>query len=610
MLKPKLYSKNSKKPHKIFAFDVETYGEFNDFYMGSVYSDDGAVVFYDKEAMKAYMNSNLIYKRKHYLVATNLMFDFFALYDYDELDDFNFIFRGSELITVRKTISGHISKQKRKINYIDTFHFATKMSLANLGKIIKFNKMPSPSFIGEIPTDEPYVSLLETKKSYTQKEYLETYNIRDSEVTYRFTKFFEDGLIEIGGELKPTIASISLNYFRLKYLKQRFKTPTDTECKSMFGAYYGGRTEVFKRGKVKNLYYYDINSLYPYVMTKDYPDPNYLIKVNQSCMYYINNFEGITEVIVKAPDSLKIPLLPLRTKDKLLFPIGTFKGSYTHVELRKAIKIGYKILKINSGIYFLHKVSVFKDFVKDSYKQRLKLKEAGNPLEYTFKIIMNSLYGKFGQRYDVKQNITFINNFDFSDENISKYVEVEILKDYFVVTKEECDKPPDFIQPIWSIYVTAYGRLELYKYFEQVGFDNVFYCDTDSIFTSVPLETGDKLGELKLEYKIKEGIIIKPKFYEINGMVKAKGLKGFNKKENLLNLIEEGKYVTTKFTKFKESLRRLENIRVNQKIIIEKFISFEDTKRFWNNKTFSVNELQYSSPLESVEIGKEIYDII
>jgi hypothetical protein len=336
----------------------------------------------------------------------------------------------------------------------------------------------------------------------------------------------------------------------------------------MYSGYYGGRTEAFKRGKISNIYYYDINSLYPYVMTKSYPDPNSLTNVNKSCLYYINNYEGLTKIKIKCPDYIKIPLLPLRTKDKLIFPTGIIEGTYTHIEIKKALQIGYELIEIYDGIYFKETINIFNNFVNDNYNNRMKLKKIGSPLEYVYKIILNSLYGKFGQRYDVKQNIYFINDFDFSDNNIKKYKEVEVLKEYFVVTKELCEKPPDFIQPIWSIYVTAYGRLELYELFEQVGFDEVYYCDTDSLFTTKLLKEGLKLGELKLEYKIKSGIIIKPKFYEINGIVKAKGLKGFNKKENLLSLLEEGKYTTTKFCKFKETLRRIDDFRVNEKVEI------------------------------------------
>jgi len=607
VLRPKKHTKNILKPHKIFSFDIETYGDMNTFYMGSVYDESGYQVFYNKEDMKKFILSKNVYRYKSYVIATNLMFDFFALFDYEELDNFNFIFRGSELLTCQKIIKN--KDRNRKVKFIDTFHFASKISLKNLGKIIGIDKYPSPYFIGEIPNNDLYISLLENKKTYTQKQYLEVYNIRDSEITYKFSKFFENSLINMGGELKPTIASISINYFRLKYLFENYRTPTNNECVFMYKGYYGGRTEVFKRGKIQNLYYYDFNSLYPSVMLYDYPDPNTLTMVNKSHTYYINNYDGVTKVKIKSPKNLKIPLLPLRVENKLIFPNGEFIGHYSHIELRKAISLGYEIIDIFEGVYFTKNINIFKNFVNDNYNSRLQYKKEKNPIEYVYKIILNSLYGKFAQKYDIKQNIHFVNDFDFSKENVMKYKEVEVLKDFFVITKEESEKVPEFIQPIWSIYVTAYGRLKLYEAFEDVGFNNVFYCDTDSLITNIKLSEGDKIGELKEEDFIKSGIIIKPKFYEINGYVKAKGLKGFNKKENLLQLIEEGKYSSWKFCKLKETLRSLSDLRVNQKILIEKKLSFEDNKRNWNNKIFSINELQDSIPL-IVKIEEDTHIIV
>lgn len=66
--------------------------------------------------------------------------------------------------------------------------------------------------------------------------------------------------------------------------------------------------------------------------------------------------------------------------------------------------------------------------------------------------------------------------------------------------------------------------------------DNLYYSDTDSLFLSCPLpqeKVGDKLGEFKLEYKIKEGVFIAPKVYGLileddNKIVKIKGSKNKN----------------------------------------------------------------------------------
>lgn len=90
-------------------------------------------------------------------------------------------------------------------------------------------------------------------------------------------------------------------------------------------AYYGGCTEVYKPYG-KNLFYYDVNSLYPYVALNSLP--------GLSCTYneYYNDISPDIEnlfgfyycKIDTTNTSVKyIGLLPYRTKDKgLLFPLG------------------------------------------------------------------------------------------------------------------------------------------------------------------------------------------------------------------------------------------------------------------------------------------------
>jgi len=85
----------------------------------------------------------------------------------------------------------------------------------------------------------------------------------------------------------------------------------------------------------------------------------------------------------------------------------------------------------------------------------------------------------------------------------------------------------------------------------------------------------------------------------VNDIVKAKGLKGFNNKKNLLELFKEGEYISMKFAKVKESLRRKDDIKVNQKMTVVKSVSFEDTKRVWALDKFDKDILQNSRPWNS-----------
>lgn len=62
------------------------------------------------------------------------------------------------------------------------------------------------------------------------------------------------------------------------------------------------------------------------------------------------------------------------------------------------------------------------------------------------------------------------------------------------------------------------ARVNLNKGMLAVGYENVYYCDTDSIMTSEDLPSnmvGKELGQWKLEHNLEEGIFIAPKIYYI-----------------------------------------------------------------------------------------------
>jgi hypothetical protein len=109
--------------------------------------------------------------------------------------------------------------------------------------------------------------------------------------------------------------------------------------------YCDGITEVYKPYGT-NLYYYDVNSLYPYIALKDMPgclcyyrDFTNISKgpdnVNRESLF--TNLFGFFKVKVTAPTNNYLGLLPLRDKVKVLFiPLGTWEGSYFTEELKFA----------------------------------------------------------------------------------------------------------------------------------------------------------------------------------------------------------------------------------------------------------------------------------
>jgi hypothetical protein len=336
-------------------------------------------------------------------------------------------------------------------------------------------------------------------------------------------------------------------------------------------AYYGGRVEVFKHFGY-GLNYYDVNSLYPYVMLNKYPLPikgNY-VKVNS----FVKDELGIYECDVEAPD-IHIPVLPTKYNGKLIFPTGKFSGVWCSPELELAIEKGYKI-KVKQGYIFPKTDYIFNDYVKYWYKIK---KTSSGAKKAVAKLMLNSLYGKFGQR---RQHKDLVPVFD-------KIPEVAVIYGNMAFeVKDSYDFYNQYLHSEIAAFVSSYARVHLFKLMESVGLENVYYCDTDSIITSGTCKVGDELGELKNEALIDKFIAIAPKMYayvsnEGKVVIRAKGLRvdqlsyeAFEKalKGDLKDLKSEFDRITS----FKEGLKDGNGIFTNIKKLVRAARS-NDTKR-------------------------------
>ena len=167
-----------------------------------------------------------------------------------------------------------------------------------------------------------------------------------------------------------------------------------------FNSYFGGRFEIIKRGFIGKAWLYDINSAYPYALSK-MPD---IIKGNwRKGMRSIHAkaLMGFFKIEVKYDECEYLPAFAFRritsNNDLICFPSGNFVTFATLEELRNVDQKNYKIL--DSWQYFdENPIYPFRDFIIEHYNKRKELKKQGNPLQLPIKTILNALYGKMGQK--------------------------------------------------------------------------------------------------------------------------------------------------------------------------------------------------------------------
>lgn len=609
--------KGSVKSIKLFAFDIETHANNQKFTLGSIYGENYQKTFYSREEMQQEILKNRIFCNS-YIAATNLMFDFFALFPMREnpFSQFKIIERNSSLIFA----SGYIPKFESKyfytkslvqdykkenkidcvkhlfepVTFIDsTAHY--KSSVDNLGQIVKTEKLNKPLFLGNEP------------KNSAEWEILKEYNMKDSEITYKFMDFLQKTYNKIGCNLKVTISASSMDLFRRKYLKKPIYQENRKKIDYMYKGYYGGRVETFKRGLFERenieLKYYDVNSFYSFILqTNKYPIINEGRFKDKVTFEDIENFDGNCYAELKIKDKY-IPFLPLKT-DKLIFPLGKIKGYYDFYSLRKALIYDYEIIKLGKGLIYENKEFIFKDFITDLYKLRKELKSENNNTDIIPKILMNSFYGKFGYNYKDKEMIIdgseihkYYNKKSYS---VIPYSSIPELSYFYRVTTTNKSFIPNYTIPIYASYTTAIAREHLYKIFKKCSLEKIYYCDTDSLITDKILETDMDIGGLKKEHTFQKLCLIKPKFYmgidiEDKYLLKIKGLNKLNIPFN--QLLEKIKNNDFKFNNisFRKLRGHFHNHNINEIYSTLKEIDLQDNKRIWN-KQFTLKP-QNSEPI-------------
>ena len=101
--------------------------------------------------------------------------------------------------------------------------------------------------------------------------------------------------------------------------------------------------------------------MFPFVMSDPryfYPikEPTVLIKGRDTLMP-IDKVFGVMKVLIEAPDNLYFPILPERSTNhnKVMYHLKTMTGTWSSVEIQKAVRVGYKILDVYEQHHFPEK---------------------------------------------------------------------------------------------------------------------------------------------------------------------------------------------------------------------------------------------------------------
>ncbi len=409
------------------------------------------------------------------------------------------------------------TKDHRNIIFLDTLNY-WPTSLVKIGEALNLPKLDFPASFDDQATADAYCK-------------------RDCEIIYKAVTVWSDFIVnEDLGKYAYTAAGQAMSSYLHRFCHHPIYIHTnDAALVIERKAYSGGRSEPFRIGKFDGPWHqYDVNSMYPFVMAGN----NYPTKLRYHCMSAsvnrlrraLDEYKLIADVTLWADE----PVYPVKFNHKLIFPVGRIRACLSTPELQYAFEHGH-IIKCHSFNAY-DSAPLFTKYVDYFYGRRLQAKQDNNLiLSNQYKLLLNSLYGKFGQRGEVYEECGRAGDLSAEvweeiDADSGEVIKYRKFGGLIQEKTREIESYNSF--PAIAAHVTSYARMYLLSLIKRCNKGNTAYTDTDCLVVNnkgkVALDKlidQTKLGKLKYEGTYKSITIYGPKDYEFGDNVKHKGVK-------------------------------------------------------------------------------------
>jgi len=568
--------KNKNMNNRMITFDVETYDKdgFKLPYCVCIFDGNIKKSYY----LTDYSNSEELVKEALWSLIDKKYNGFKVyLHNFSKFDGVFMLRVIAELAVINKTIlkpiinEGNLinielpfgyNQEKKRYNYKISFRDSRLLlpsSLKNLSKNFNVSNkdlfpvtFPSEervlnNYVGEVP-DYNYFPNLTWKSDYigyrnsfngaanwNLKEETIKYCLQDCislyEVLTTFNKLIFE-LYHISVTKYSTLSSLANAIYFSNFYRDDYQIPIvnhNRMFKYLKRGYTGGAVDVFKPQLPKNkkLHRYDVNSLYPSTMTENtMPTGNcYYFEGDIFKIFPNENIQGIFEAEIVAP-YMHVPILQIRistsTGSRTIAPVGKWTGVYESRELLNALKYGYKI-KVKSGYVFEKYQIIFKEYVESLFCIK-KNNKKGTPLFIISKLLLNTLYGRFGMSPE-KPSHLIVSSDDLDsyllEKKVVEHIDLNnntVLISYFENKDDYADEESTLNVSIpIALTVTALARVKM-SFFKNLPGYTLYYSDTDSADFDEPLPgefVGPELGQMKLEGVYDSAIYIAPKVYSL-----------------------------------------------------------------------------------------------
>lgn len=483
----------------LLEFKLGCFIEFdytNDKVIEKYYSVDN-IEFNEKLISQCHRN------RKKVVYFHNLRFDskFFIDFLYDHFYEIKVIRTDSKIISIR------CYKKRKDGNQIDCvleFRDSLSILLVSIERLGKMLNLPK----------------LEFNFDYQDIKRAISYCFRDCEIIYFSLKQLYIAIMKEFAlinkrtkkplqftELPLTIASLAKKVMMSYYPNVFYKVDKHLESR-MRKYYFGGRTEVFDFSNAQNSSYLDENSEYPFLLSsREFSNgTTYRYKAHKVDWKRNKNIIAY-ELLIK--ENLLYPIYPIKVNGIIYYPKGVKRVLMNKFEYDYLKKHGYfkrRDIEI-LDVYYEFRVVEFITFKKlflRLYELRTSYSKT-HIFHYIFKILMNSGYGKFGEKpqKEIYEYVGKERELTRQDLANGHYYEL----DNVIFQKKLLYQDFLKINLFNAILTTSYARFDIWIMLEKCRLKGIkgFYTDTDSIvienqhLKKLSRNLSDEFGKWKVE---------------------------------------------------------------------------------------------------------------
>lgn len=291
------------------------------------------------------------------------------------------------------------------------------------------------------------------------------------------------------GVFRYSAAGQAMSAFRHAHKRHKIVLHDDMQCKKLErDSYYGGQSDIFRIGQYSGKYYQlDCTSLYPSVMIGgQYPvkllhyehdnrTPLLPPDIDYAC--------SIAEVTLCTPHDT----YPMRPDKRTIYCTGDYDTVLSGVELAAAVESGLITKWHRWATYECG--TIFNSYVSYFWQLRQQYQQCGDKVLESFcKMMLNSLYGKFGQlspQWADCPNVIASEPWDtWAETNIVTGEQEHYRSIGWHVQRKGNRTEMKSSFPAISSMVTSAGRMRMRQLRAIAGQDNIYYQAVDSLIVN------------------------------------------------------------------------------------------------------------------------------